>query len=235
MADLHSEVRNLADLVEEVTKACVLLKGTETHPGLIQQIQKATAAGEDVAGRLEVVQALSAKLDGLSEQFQLLPDRLLSKVDSLAFRSAVSQIMTEETGTAIEKSQDATLDHLESGITRMGDRLADDLFVRKFEPAMRNLRTIDRLKQDREIFRVRAENAEKVLSDLQALSKKAEQSVIDQIERIRVSATQPNRWALFAMFALGWACAVFAADVWSVITHWIVQQPIPAWFLPRSF
>lgn len=233
MADLHSEVRNLADLVEEVTKACVLLKGTETHPGLIQQIQKATAAGEDVAGRLEVVQALSAKLDGLSEQFQLLPERLFSKVDSLAFRSAVSQIMTEETGSAIEKIQDITLDHLESGVTRLGDRLADDLFTRKIDPSLRSLEGVARLKQDREDYRVRAEKAEKALADHQALSEKAEQSVIDQIERIRVSATQPNRWALFAMFALGWACAVFAADAWSVITHWIVQQPIPAWFLPR--
>lgn len=235
MADLHGEIRSLSDLVEEISVTRTMLQGTQAQPGLIQQLRDATAAAEQAAARLEIAQGINAKVDGLSEQFEKLPDRLFSKVDSLTFRAAVSEIMSEETGTAIEKIQDATLDHLESGVKRLADRLSDDLFTKRIEPAMRNLEALARLKQDREDYRVRAKNAEKALSDFQALSQKAEQSIMDQIERIRLSSKKPNRLAAAVIFAAGWVCAVFAAEFWSVITAWLVQQPIPAWFLPRSF
>lgn len=238
MAD-HDDLDGLVDandLVEvaRATRVLVLrLDGIKGQNGVLSRIESASESLEKIDANVTTAVEKVGDVAKLGQQIEQLPERLLSKVDSLAFRSAVSQIMTEETGSAIEKIQDITLDHLESGVTRLGDRLADDLFTRKIDPSLRSLEGVARLKQDREDYRVRAEKAEKALADHQALSEKAEQSVIDQIERIRVSATQPNRWALFAIFALGWACAVFAADVWSVITHWIVQQPIPAWFLPR--
>lgn len=235
MADIHEEIRSLTELVDEVTKVSIMLRGTQAQPGLIQQLHEATSAAESMLDRLGPVHGLTEKVDGLHDQFEKLPERVFSKADSLGFRTTVARIMTEETGNSIEKLHDVSLDRLDDEITHRMDRLADDLFGRKIEPSLKNVEAIARLKQDREAYRVRAENAEKALSDFQALSKKAEQSVIDQIERIRVSATQPNRWAVFTMFALGWGAAVFAAEFWSVITAWLVQQPIPAWFLPRNF
>lgn len=235
MADLHAEVRNLADLVEEVTKACIVIQGTQSNPGLLKRLIEVTDAAQAMVDRLGPVHGLTERVDGLHDQFEKLPERVFSKADSLGFRTAVARIMTEETENSIEKLQDVSLDRLDDEITHRMDRLADDLFDRKIGPSLKNLEALARLKQDRENYRVRAENAEKALSDFQALSQKTEQSIIDQIERIRLSSKKPNRLAVAFIFAAGWACAVLAAEFWSVITAWIVQQPIPAWFLPRNF
>lgn len=235
MADLHAEVRNLADLVEEVTKACIVIQGTQSNPGLLKQLIEVTDAAQAMVDRLGPVHGLTEKVDGLHDQFEKLPERVFSKTDSLGFRTAVARIMTEETENSIEKLQDVSLDRLDDEITHRMDRLADDLFGRKIAPSLKNLEAISRLKQEREDYKGRAEKAEKALSDFQALSQKAEQSIMDQIERIRLSSKKPNRLAAAVIFAAGWACAVFAAEFWSVITAWLVQQPIPAWFLPRNF
>lgn len=235
MADIHEEIRSLTELVDEVTKVSIMLRGTQAQPGLIQQLHEATSAAESMLDRLGPVHGLTEKVDGLHDQFEKLPERVFSKADSLGFRTVVARIMTEETENSIEKLQDVNLDRLDDEITHRMDRLADDLFGRKIEPSLKNLEAISRLKQEREDYKGRADKAEKALSDFQALSQKIEQSIIDQIERIRLSSKKPNRLAATVIFAAGWACAVFAAEFWSVITAWLVQQPIPAWFLPRSF
>ncbi len=239
------ELVDANDLVEvaRATRVLVLrLDGIKGQNGVLSRIESASEALEKIDEKLITAVERVGDVSKFGQQIEQLPDRLLSKVNSLTFRSAISQIMSEETGTAIEKIQDATLDHLESGVTRLADRLArladrlaDDLFTKKLDPAMRNLEALARLKQDRVDYRDRAENAEKALSDFQALSQKTGQSIIDRIERIRLSSKKPNLLAAAVIFAAGWVCAVFAAGFWSVITAWLVQQPIPAWFLPRSF
>lgn len=227
MADIHEEIRSLTDLVDEVTRVGILLRGTRENPGLLQQLEKATIAGEAVADRLAIAPALAAKVDGLQDQFQQLPERVLSKADSLGFRTAVSRIMTEEAGASIEKIQDVSLDRLDDEITHRMDRLADDLFGRKIEPALRNVEAIARLKQEREDYKGRAEKAEKALVDHKGFSEKAEAGITAQIERIRLSATQPNRWALFSVFALGWGSALFAGAGWDVVTTLVLGHTIP--------
>lgn len=235
MADLHAEVRNLADLVEEVTKVSVLLQGTQSNAGLLKQLVEATAAAQAMLDRLGPVHGLTEKVDGLHDQFEKLPERVFSKADSLGFRTVVARIMTEETENSIEKLQDVSLDRLDDEMTRRGMKVAEKIINELVEPSLRLAASLARLKRERHTLEIRAAKAEKALSDFQALSQKTEQSIIDQIERIRLSSKKPNRLAATVIFAAGWACAVFAAEFWSVITAWLVQQPIPAWFLPRSF
>ncbi len=227
MADLHGEIRSLSDLADEVARVGILLRGTQTQPGLIQQLHEATIAGEAVADRLEIAPELSAKVDGLKDQFQQLPGRLLAQADSLAFRAAVSRILTEEAGNSIEKIQDISLDRLGDEITHRMDRLSDDVFTRKIAPAINDANAFARLKADREDYKNRAETAEKLLAGIEVISKKTEADLIAQIERIRVSATQPNRWALFSLFALGWGSALFAGAGWDVVTTSVLGHTIP--------
>ena len=76
MADIHEEIRSLTELVDEVTKVSIMLRGTQAQPGLIQQLHEATGAAESMLDRLGPVHGLTEKVDGLHDQFEKLPERM---------------------------------------------------------------------------------------------------------------------------------------------------------------
>lgn len=232
MAD-HDDLDDLVDandLVEvaRATRVLVLrLDGIKGQSGVLSRIESASESLDKIDGVIAAAVQKVGDVSKLGQQIEQLPDRLLSKADSLGFRTAVSRIMTEEAGASIEKIQDVSLDRLDDEITHRMDRLADDLFGRKIEPSLRNVEAIARLKQEREDYKGRAEKAEKALADFKVLNEKTEAGINAQIERIRVSAKQPNRWALFSVFALGWGSALFAGAGWDVVTTLILGHTIP--------
>lgn len=227
MADIQEEIRSLTELLDEVTKASVMLRGTQANPGLIQQLYQATETAREMIERLGATQAISVQIKDLAASSKELPEHLISNVDSAAFRAALSRVIVELTGAEIEKMQKVQIDHLFDELKFQSDRLAEDVFTKKIEPAFRSAEAIARLKQDREDYRVRAEKAEKALADFQGMSKKAEESIADQIERIRLSATKPNRWLIKAWFLVGAIGGILASSVWELFTTWLLGQPIP--------
>lgn len=227
MGDIHEEIRSLTDLVDEVTRVGITLRGTQAQPGLIQQLQKATAAGEAVAEQLETAQALSG-------QIEKIPENMIAAVDTLDFRTAVARVLSDEVIRSLGQLQDVSLDRLDEEVTRRAMKIAERVINEQVETPLRLAASLARLKRERHTLALRAEKAEKTLADFQALSEKAEQSILDQIEHIRLSSKKPSGFAASFLFAAGWVCAMFASEFWSVITHWIVQQPIPAWFLPYT-
>lgn len=239
MAD-HDGLDDLVDandLVEvaRATRVLVLrLDGIKGQNGVLHRIESASDCLEKIESNVSSVVEKVGDIAKLRSQIVELPEHLLTKVDGVAFRSALSRVIVEVTGTEIEKLHQIELDHLDDELKFRADRLADDIFTRKMAPAMAAANELARAKSDAESYKTRAETAEKLIGNIEILSKKTEDDLIDQIERIRLSATQPNRLALVAAFALGWGCALFAADAWSALTHWLFQQPIPVWFLPRT-
>lgn len=229
MAD-HDDLVDANDLLEvaRATRVLVLrLDGIKGENGVLSRIESASDSLEKIDANLTTAVEKVGDVAKVNQTIEKIPEVMISAVDTLAFRTAVARVLSDETAQSLEQLQDVSLDRLDNEMTRRGMKIAEKIINELVEPSLRLAASLARLKRERHTLEIRAAKAEKALADHQALSETAEQSVIDQIERIRVSATQPNRWALFAMFALGWACAVFAADAWSVITHWIVQQPIP--------
>ena len=223
MADIHEEIRSLTDLVDEVTKVGIMLRGTQTQPGLIQQLRDASTAGEAVSERLETAHALR-------DQIEKFPDEVVSAVESLAFRTAAARVLASETSRSMNQLQDVSLDRLDDQVTRQAIKIAEQVINQHVERPLRLAASLARLKRERHTLALRAEKAEKALADLQALSDEARQSVIEEIKHIRDSSksNKPNGLAAALLFAAGWACAAFTSEFWPVITQWLVQQPIPA-------
>ncbi len=236
MAD-HEDIVEAADLIELARETRILvlrLDGVKGQNGLLSRIESAAELLEKIDAILLAAVEKARDVAKFGTQIEELPERLLSKADSLAFRSALSRVIAEVNGAEIEKMQQIELDHLDSELKFRANRLADDIFSRKIGPDLRNARALARLKQDREDYKTRAEIAEKALEtankalvDFKGLGESAETSILEQIERIRVSATQPNCWALFAVFAIGWGAALLAGAAWDVATTWITGQSIP--------
>lgn len=225
------------DLVEvaRATRVLVLrLEGIKGENGVLSRIEAASESLDKIDANLLAAVEKVGNVAKIGEHIQELPERLLSLADSPAFRTAVSRIMSEETGTVIETIQQTTLDKLEHELTRLADRLADDVFGRKIAPAMRDASVLARAKTDCEILRERlaaaverAVSAEGVLKDRVTISEETVTSIKEQIEKIRLSKAQPNHWALLAIFALGWGSALFAGAGWVLVTTWILGQQIP--------
>lgn len=223
MADIHEEIRSLTDLVDEVTKVGIMLRGTQTQPGLIQQLRDASTAGEAVAERLETAH-------GLRDQIEKFPDEVISVVESLAFRTAAAHVLATETNRWMNQLQDVSLDHLDDEMTRRAMKIAEHVINQHVERPLRLAASLARLKRERHTLALRAEKAEKALADFHALSDEAKQSIIEEIKHIRDSSksNKPNGLAAAQLFAAGWACAVLVSEFWPVITQWLVQQTIPA-------
>ncbi len=132
MADLHAEVRNLADLVEEVTKACVLLQGTQSHAGLLKQLVEATAAAQAMVDRLGPVH-------GLTEKVEKLPGRLVKLADEETFRLGVRTAFTDLFEEVVEATRSAGIEitsrELESIIKRAAQASSEAVFGEAAENA----------------------------------------------------------------------------------------------------
>ena len=70
MSDIGGAIRSIDELVDEVTRLHVLLRGNRDYPGILEESVKLIDRLDGVAGHLA-----SASL--LSEQLGALPDRLL--------------------------------------------------------------------------------------------------------------------------------------------------------------
>lgn len=240
MAD-HDDLDDLVDandLVEvaRATRVLVLrLDGIKGQNGVLSRIESASESLEKIDANLTTAVEKVGDVAKVNQTIEKIPEVMVSAVDTLAFRTAVARVLSDETAQSLEQLQDVSLDRLDNEMTRRGMKVAEKIINELVEPSLRLAASLARLKRERHTLEIRAAKAEKALAEFQALSDETKQSFIDEIKLIRESSSKPNGLAAAVIFAAGWACAVFAAEFWSVITHWLVQQPIPAWFLPRSF
>ena len=207
------EVRDLIELAREVRLLVLRLDGIKGESGVLSRIESASKSLDSIdANLLTAIEKVGdvAKFGG---QIKALPEFLLSQVDSMAFRASLSRILEEEVENAIENKQQSCIDKLDDELAKRMDRLAEDLFTRKIAPPMHATNALARAKSDCETYKARAESAEKLLGEIEVISKNTETDLIAQIERIRLSATQHNYLALFIMFALGWGSALMPSPL----------------------
>ncbi|AIG02412.1 MULTISPECIES: hypothetical protein [Pseudomonas] len=88
MSDIGGAIRSIDELVDEVTRLHVLLRGNRDYPGILEESVKLIDRLDGVAGHLA-----SASL--LSEQLGALPDRLLRSADDMQFRAALRESIAQ--------------------------------------------------------------------------------------------------------------------------------------------
>lgn len=88
MSDIGGAIRSIDELVEEVTRLHVLLRGSEAYPGILEQ-------ASDLAGKLGSVRDQLGSAARLSEQLDALPDRLLRSADDQQFKAALRESIAQ--------------------------------------------------------------------------------------------------------------------------------------------
>ncbi|HBN8226403.1 TPA: hypothetical protein L3690_001850 [Pseudomonas aeruginosa] len=88
MSDIGGAIRSIDELVEEVTRLHVLLRGSEAYPGILEQ-------ASDLAGKLASVRDQLGSAARLSEQLDALPDRLLRSADDQQFKAALRESIAQ--------------------------------------------------------------------------------------------------------------------------------------------
>ncbi|HBO7934636.1 TPA: hypothetical protein L5C15_005773 [Pseudomonas aeruginosa] len=226
LEELFSDHFKLADRFDEaagnVEKIANVVTGTPDSPGLLADLEEVSDSIREASKALEPIigSALPAKIESLKRQFDEVPNHILKAASSVEFQVTLGAVMVEAAKPAIEQAQQAASYsvsvHVHGEVGKavsaaVNEHLVEPMMVKGYIGKLEG--EVDGLKQ-----RIAAHEA----------------TIDSQKDAIReLSSGKVNRWLLWFTFVMGWACAVFAADVWSVITHWIVQQPIPAWFLPR--
>lgn len=94
MSDIGGAIRSIDELVEEVTRLHVLLRGSEAYPGILEQ-------ASDLAGKLASVRDQLGSAARLSEQLDALPDRLLRSADDQQFKAALRESIAQVLADAI--------------------------------------------------------------------------------------------------------------------------------------
>jgi len=88
MSDIGGAIRSIDELVEEVTRLHVLLRGSEAYPGILEQ-------ASDLAGKLASVRDQLGSAARLSEQLDALPERLLRSADDQQFKAALRESIAQ--------------------------------------------------------------------------------------------------------------------------------------------
>ncbi|WP_301154416.1 hypothetical protein [Metapseudomonas otitidis] len=88
MSDIGGAIRSIDELVEEVTRLHVLLRGSEAYPGILVQ-------ASDLAGKLASVRDQLGSAARLSEQLDALPERLLRSADDQQFKAALRESIAQ--------------------------------------------------------------------------------------------------------------------------------------------
>lgn len=94
MSDFGGAIRSIDELVEEVTRLHVLLRGSEAYPGILEQ-------ASDLAGKLASVRDQLGSAARLSEQLDALPERLLRSADDQQFKAALRESIAQVLADAI--------------------------------------------------------------------------------------------------------------------------------------
>ncbi|MFV3090565.1 hypothetical protein ACNJYG_08730 [Pseudomonas sp. GW6] len=94
MSDIGGAIRSIDELVEEVTRLHVLLRGSEAYPGILEQ-------ASDLAGKLASVRDQLGSAARLSEQLDALPERLLRSADDQQFKAALRESIAQVLADAI--------------------------------------------------------------------------------------------------------------------------------------
>lgn len=225
---LFGEQYKLADRLDEsareVARIVNVIHGSETGRGLLGDLEEIRDSIAEGAKALEPIvgAALPSKIESLKRQFDEVPNHILKAASSVEFQVTLGAVMVEAAKPAIEQAQQAASYsvsvHVHGEVGKavsaaVNEHLVEPMMVKGYIGKLEG--EVDGLKKRIAVH---------------------EETIDSQKDAIReLSSGKVNRWLLWFTFLMGWACAVFAADAWSVITHWIVQQPIPAWFLPRSF
>ena len=210
--------------VQEVGKISSVMSGTPGQRGLLGDLEEVRDSISEASKALEPIvgAALPQKIDSLTKQFEQIPQKVWKAADSLDFRTKIGEVMLEAAKPTFEQARECAAYSFSAHIHAEAGKAVSAAVTEHLADAIETKAYIG--------------NLEGKVDALQKRVAAHEETIESQKGAIRdLSSGKVNRVLLWFTFALGWACAVFAADVWSVITHWIVQQPIPAWFLPRSF
>lgn len=201
MADIHEEIRSLTDLVDEVTRVGILLRGTRENPGLLQQLEKATLAGEAMVDRLGPVH-------GLTEKVEKLPARLVKLAHEETFRLGVRTAFTDLFEEVVEATRSAGIEitsrELESIIKRAAQSSSDAVFGEAAE----NAATVHRLQKEIENLKSQNLVLMNALSTKDDLSKEAINKMGDDLKGVseKLASANSRRFGLSALgaaFALG--------------------------------
>lgn len=222
---LFGEQYKLLDRVDaaaqEVGKIAICMSGTPGQRGLLGDLEEVRDSIKEASTGLAPIigSALPQKVDGLIRQFELIPHRVLKAADSLDFRMKVREVLAEEAKPAFEEARACAVYSISAHVhAELGKSVAEVVNEHLAEPIVA-AGLIGKLEGQVEALKGQL--------SAQAETIKGQKDAIKDLASGKV-----NRWLLWFTFALGWGSAVFAASAWGVITHWVAQQPIPAWFLP---
>lgn len=228
LEELFSDHFKLADrfdaAAQEVGKISNVMRGSPDQRGLLGDLEEVRDSISEASKALEPIvgAALPQKIDSLTKQFEQIPQKVWKAADSLDFRTKIGEVMLEAAKPTFEQARECAAYSFSAHIHAEAGKAVSAAVTEHLADAIETKAYIG--------------NLEGKVDALQKRVAAHENTIDSQKGAIRdLSSGKVNRVLLWFTFALGWACAVFTADVWSVITHWIVQQPIPAWFLPRSF
>ena len=207
--------------IQEVGHISVVMRGTPDQRGLLGNLEEVSDSIREASTGLAPIigSALPQKVDGLIRQFELVPHRVIKAADSLDFRMKVREVLAEEAKPAFEEARACAVYSISAHVhAELGKSVAEVVNEHLAEP-IATAGYIGKLEGQVEALKGKlAAQAETIKGQKDAIK--------------GLSSGKVNRVLLWFTFALGWGSAVFAASAWSVLTHWVAQQPIPAWFLP---
>lgn len=210
--------------VQEVGKISIVMSGTPGQRGLLGDLEEVRDSISEASKALEPIvgAALPQKIDSLTKQFEQIPQKVWKAADSLDFRTKIGEVMLEAAKPTFEQARECAAYSFSAHIHAEAGKAVSAAVTEHLADAIETNAYIG--------------NLEGKVDALQKRVAAHEETIESQKGVIRaLSSGKVNRVLLWFTFALGWGAAVFAAEFWSVITAWLVQQPIPAWFLPRSF
>ena len=220
-ADHYKLLDRFEETVKEVGKISIVMSGTPGQRGLLGSLEVVSDSIKEASTGLAPIigSALPQKVDSLIRQFDLVPHRVCKAADSLDFRMKVREVFAEEAKPAFDEARECASYSVSAHVhAEVGKSVAEAVNKHLAEPIMVTGR-IGKLEGEIEALRGRlAAQAETIKGQKDAIK--------------GLSSGKVNRVLLWFTFALGWGVAVFASTAWSFITHWVAQQPIPAWFLP---
>lgn len=225
MQELFADHYRLADRFDEAAARVESIKhvmlGSESGRGLLGELEEIRDSIAEGTKALEPIvgASLPAKIEALKRQFDEVPGHILKAASSVEFHQKLGESMAEAAKPAIEQAQQAASYSVSAHVhgevgkavaAAVNEHLADAIETKGY---------IGKLEGEVEALKL------KIGVHLETI--KGQENTISVLSRGKV-----NGWLLKFVFLAGWACAVFASEAWAVFTHWVVQQPIPAWFLP---
>lgn len=194
-----------------------IVVGTPGTPGVLKNLEETRDSIKEASKALEPIMgaALPAKIESLRRQFYEVPNHILKAASSVEFQVRLGAVMVEATKPAIEQAQQAASYSVSAHVhSEVGKAVAAAVNEHLAEPIM-VVGYIGKLEGEVDALKKRVAAHEETIE--------SQKGVISEL-----SSGKVNRVLLWLIFVLGWGFSVFAAEVWPVITHWLVEQPIPA-------